>query len=185
MGIVEVLLTSIGLASDAFAVSICKGLSFKKFGLNKAIMVGLYFGVFQSLMPFIGYLLGSTFKDLIISVDHWVAFSLLSLIGFSMLREGLSSNYDSVNDGFSFKEMIPLAIGTSIDALAVGITFSFLEVNIFIAILLIGIITFFISLIGVKIGTKVGIKYQKKSQIMGGVILILIGIKILVEHLGF
>ena len=184
MGIVEVLLTSIGLAMDALAVSICKGLSFSKIRFKNVIIVGLYFGIFQALMPLIGYILGSRFKELIVSVDHWIAFFLLALIGLSMLKEGLSKDYDSLDDKVNFKVMLPLAIATSIDALAVGITFSFLDVNILESIIFIGSITFFISLVGVVIGNKVGVKYQKKSQVIGGVILIIIGLKILLEHLG-
>lgn len=183
MGIVEVLLTSIGLAMDALAISICKGLSFSKIRFKNVIIVGLYFGIFQALMPLIGYILGSRFKELIVSVDHWIAFFLLALIGLSMLKEGLSKEYDSLDDNVSLKAMLPLAIATSIDALAVGITFSFLDVNILESIIFIGSITFFISLVGVVIGNKVGVKYQKKSQVIGGVILFIIGLKILIEHL--
>lgn len=184
MGIVEVLLTSIGLAMDAFAVSICKGLAFSKIKLKHVFIVSLYFGVFQGLMPLIGFILGSRFKDFIINVDHWVAFFLLALIGLSMLKEGLSKGYDSLDDKVNLKVMLPLAIATSIDALAVGITFSFLEVNIISSILIISIITFFICFIGVLIGNSVGIVYQKKAQLLGGIILIAIGLKILLEHLG-
>ena len=183
MGIIEILLTSLGLAMDAFAVSICKGLSMKKFDIKKGLIIGMYFGLFQGLMPLIGYLLGSTFQDVIVSIDHWIAFVLLGLIGFNMLKEGLSKECDVVNDKVNFKEMLPLAIATSIDALAVGITFAFLKVNIIIAVLSIGLITFVMSFIGSKIGNKVGCKYQKKAQIMGGIILIFIGLKILIEHL--
>ena len=183
MGIIEILLTSLGLAMDAFAVSICKGLSMKKFDIKKGLIIGMYFGLFQGLMPLIGYLLGSAFQDVITSIDHWIAFVLLGLIGFNMLKEGLSKECDVVNDKVNFKEMLPLAIATSIDALAVGITFAFLKVNIIISVLSIGLITFVMSFIGSKIGNKVGCKYQKKAQIMGGVILIIIGLKILIEHL--
>lgn len=183
MGIIEILLTSLGLAMDAFAVSICKGLSMKKFDIKKGLIIGMYFGLFQGLMPLIGYLLGSAFQDIITSIDHWIAFVLLGLIGFNMLKEGLSKECDVVNDKVDFKEMLPLAIATSIDALAVGITFAFLKVNIIISVLSIGLITFVMSFIGSKIGNKVGCKYQKKAQIMGGIILIIIGLKILIEHL--
>lgn len=185
MGIIEVLLTSIGLAMDAFAVSICKGLAFSKVNLKNVFMVSLYFGIFQGLMPLIGYVLGSRFKDLIISVDHWIAFFLLALIGLSMLKEGFSKEYDSLDDKVNLKVMLPLAIATSIDALAVGITFAFLKVNIISSVLIISVITIFICFIGVLIGNKVGIKYQKKAQVVGGFILIVIGLKILLEHLGF
>ena len=183
MSIIEILLTSLGLAMDAFAVSICKGLSMKKFDIKKGLIIGMYFGLFQGLMPLIGYLLGSAFQDVITTIDHWIAFVLLGLIGFNMLKEGLSKECDVVNDKVNFKEMLPLAIATSIDALAVGITFAFLKVNIIISILSIGLITFVMSFIGSKIGNKVGCKYQKKAQIMGGIILIIIGLKILIEHL--
>ena len=183
MGAIEILLTSLGLGMDAFAVSVCKGLSMGKFSLKKGFVVGIYFGVFQGLMPLIGYLLGVNFKEIIISVDHWIAFCLLGLIGFNMLKEGFSFEKEELSGDLSFKEMFPYALATSIDALAVGITFAFLRVNIIISILVIGIITFILSCIGVKIGNKVGDKFQKQSQIMGGVILIFMGLKILLEHL--
>lgn len=184
MGIVEILLTSVGLAMDAFAVSVCKGLSMKRFDIRKGLVVGLYFGLFQGLMPLLGYLLGSTFEKMIVSIDHWVAFVLLGIIGFNMIKEALSKDCESVNDKVDFKAMLPLAIATSIDALAIGITMAFLKVNIWIAILCIGIITFIMSFIGVKIGNRFGNKYEKKAQLFGGIILIILGIKILLEHLG-
>ena len=184
MGIIEILLTSLGLAMDAFAVAVCKGLSMKKFNKKKGLIIGIYFGVFQGLMPLIGYLLGTTFQSLITSIDHWIAFILLGFIGGNMLKEGLSKECEKNNDKVDFKTMLPLAIATSIDALAVGITFAFLKVNIVFAVLSIGIITFVMSYIGVKIGNKFGNKYEKKAQLLGGIILILIGTKILLEHLG-
>ncbi|MBQ3020764.1 MAG: manganese efflux pump [Bacilli bacterium] len=184
MGIIEILLTSLGLAMDAFAVAVCKGLSMKKFDKKKSLIIGIYFGVFQGLMPLIGYLLGTTFQSLITSIDHWIAFILLGFIGGNMLKEGLSKECEKNNDKVDFKTMLPLAIATSIDALAVGITFAFLKVNIVFAVLSIGIITFVMSYIGVKIGNKFGNKYEKKAQLLGGIILILIGTKILLEHLG-
>lgn len=183
MSIIELILISIGLAMDALAVSICKGLSMKKFSLKKPIIIGLYFGIFQGLMPLIGYLLGHSFEKYITSIDHWVAFILLFIIGFNMIKEVLSDENNTYNDKVDFKTMLPLAIATSIDALAVGITFAFLKVNIIPAILLITIITLIISVIGVKIGNTFGNKYEKKAQIAGGIILIIIGIKILLEHL--
>lgn len=179
----EIFFIGVGLAMDAFAVSICKGLSMKKFDIKKVLIIGMYFGLFQGLMPLIGYLLGSAFQDIITSIDHWIAFVLLGLIGFNMLREGLSKECELGNDKVNFKEMFPLALATSIDALAVGITFAFLKVNIIVSVLSIGLITFGMSFIGSKIGNKVGCKYQKKAQILGGVILIFIGLKILIEHL--
>ena len=184
MGIIEILLTGLGLAMDAFAVALCKGLSMKKFDKKKGIIIGLYFGIFQGMMPLIGYLLGTTFQSLITSVDHWIAFVLLSFIGGNMLKEAFSKDEETCNDKVDFKTMLPLAIATSIDALAVGITFAFLKANIVIAVLSIGIITFIMSFIGSKVGNKFGTKYEKKAQLFGGIILILIGLKILLEHLG-
>lgn len=184
MGIIEILLTGLGLAMDAFAVAVCKGLSMKKFDKKKGIIIGLYFGIFQGMMPLIGYLLGTTFQSLITSIDHWIAFVLLGFIGGNMLKEAFSKDDETCNDKVDFKTMLPLAIATSIDALAVGITFAFLKVNIVIAVLSIGIITFIMSFIGSKVGNKFGTKYEKKAQLFGGIILVLIGLKILLEHLG-
>ena len=166
---------------DAFAVSICKGLSMKKLYLKNIIIIALYFGIFQMLMPIIGYFLGSTFQNFVINIDHWIAFILLSGIGINMIKE--AKEKENYNDKIDLKTMSILAIATSIDALAVGITFAFLETNIIKAVLIIGIITFFISLLGVKIGNKFGDKFQDKAEIIGGAVLILIGIKILLEHL--
>jgi putative Mn2+ efflux pump MntP len=186
MGIIEIILLSISLAMDAFAVSICKGLSMKKIDWKKAIIIGLYFGIFQAVMPIIGYFLGTASQGFVSNIDHWIAFVLLVLIGGNMIREAFKeeSESENANDNVDFKTMIVLAIATSIDALAVGITFAFLDVNVPLAVILIGIITFIISLIGVKIGNKFGSKYENKAEIAGGIILILIGIKILLEHLG-
>jgi putative Mn2+ efflux pump MntP len=185
MGIIEILLLGISLAMDAFAVSICKGLSMKKVDWKKAIIIGLYFGVFQALMPVIGYFLGSAFQGIVTNIDHWVAFILLSVIGGNMIREALSEDEsNNCNDNVDFKTMFILAVATSIDALAVGITFAFLNVNVPLAVSIIGIVTFIISLIGVNIGNKFGSKYENKAEIVGGMVLILLGIKILLEHLG-
>ena len=184
MGVVELLLLSIGLAMDAFAVSVCKGISMKKMNWKKAIIIGLYFGGFQALMPTIGYFLGSAFQSLITSIDHWIAFILLGIIGGGMIKESFEDDKENVNDDVSFKTMIILAIATSIDALAVGITFAFLNVNLILAVSLIGIITFIISVIGTKIGNRFGDKYERKAEIVGGIILIFLGIKILLEHIG-
>lgn len=183
MGIIEIILTSVGLAMDAFAVSICKGLSMKKYDIKKGLIISLYFGIFQGLMPLIGYFLGTAFESLITNIDHWVAFVLLGTIGINMIKEGLTSKNEKCNDNTDFKILFPLAIATSIDALTVGITFAFLKINVLFASISIGIITFLMSFIGSKIGNKVGNKYEKKSQILGGIILILIGTKILLEHL--
>ena len=168
----------------AFAVSICKGLSMKKMSWKKAIIVGLYFGIFQALMPAIGYLLGTTFEDLVIQIDHWIAFGLLSFIGGNMLKEAFDKDAENCDDKVDFKTMSILAVATSIDALTVGITFAFLKVNIILSVLMIGIITFLICVIGVKLGNKFGDKYERKAEVVGGLILILMGIKILLEHLG-
>lgn len=184
MGFVEIIITSIGLAMDAFATSICKGLALKKINLKKCIIVGLYFGIFQGIMPLIGYVLGSTLGDLILHVDHWIAFALLTFIGSGMLIDAYSKKEEKSNEDVSFKSMLPLAIATSIDALAVGVTFAFLKVNIIISVLSIGFITFILSFVGVKLGNKFGNKYEKKAQILGGIILIIMGLKILLTHLG-
>lgn len=185
MGFIELLLLSIGLAMDAFAVSVCKGISMKKMNWKKAGIIGLWFGGFQALMPTLGYFLGSAFESLVTNIDHWIAFILLGLIGGNMIKEAFSKdNEENDDDDISFKTMFVLAVATSIDALAIGITFAFLNVNILLAISMIGIITFIISIIGTKVGNKFGNKYEKKAELTGGIILILIGIKILLEHLG-
>lgn len=184
MGILEIFLIGVGLSMDAFAVSVCKGLSMKKLDWKKAIIIALYFGVFQAVMPVIGYFLGTTFENLVTQIDHWIAFILLGIIGANMIKEALGKESENSNDKVDFKTMIVLAIATSIDALAVGITFAFLKTEILSAVTMIGIITFILSLIGVKIGNKFGDKYEKKAEFLGGVILILIGVKILIEHLG-
>ena len=180
----EILLISIGLAMDAFAVSICKGLSLKTMSWKKAIIVGLYFGIFQALMPLIGYFLGATFEGVVTKIDHWIAFVLLGIIGINMLKEAFGKDEENQNDSVDFKTMSILAIATSIDALAVGITFAFLKVNMILATIMIGIVTFAICVIGVKIGNKFGDKYERKAEVVGGLILIFMGIKILLEHLG-
>ena len=180
----EILLVSIGVAMDAFAVSICKGLSMKAMNWKKAIIIALYFGVFQALMPAIGYLLGATFQELVTKVDHWIAFALLTFIGVNMLKEAFAKDKDTHSESIEFKAMVILAIATSIDALAVGITFAFLKVNLILATIMIGIVTFLICVIGVKIGNKFGDKYERKSEAVGGFILILMGTKILLEHIG-
>ena len=182
MSFAELLLIAVGLSMDAFAVSICKGLSMKKLKLSHAVLVGLYFGGFQFLMPVIGWALGYRFEHIIESVDHWVAFGLLTIIGIGMIREAKQT--DELNDDLSFKVMLPLAVATSIDALAVGVTFAFLQVRILPAAGLIGVTTFLLSILGVYIGHLFGLKYKAKAEIAGGVILIFIGLKILLEHLG-
>jgi putative Mn2+ efflux pump MntP len=174
---------ALGLSMDAFAVSICKGLSMSKMSWKNAVIVGLYFGGFQALMPLLGYLLGTQFEAFISNVDHWVAFALLSFIGLHMIKES-RDKCEECDPSFDIKTMLTLAIATSIDALVIGMTFAFLRVNIIPAISLIGVITFVLSVIGVKIGNTFGTKYKSKAELAGGIVLILIGIKILLEHLG-
>ena len=184
MGILELFILAIGLSMDAFAAAICKGLSVQKLEIKHMLIVGAYFGGFQALMPAIGYLLGSQFEHLIVSVDHWIAFFLLLFIGGNMIKESRETDVEDLDDDFGFKTMLLLAIATSIDALAVGVTFAFLRVDIVAAVLFIGCITFICSAIGVKLGNVFGAKYKSKAELAGGVILILIGTKILLEHLG-
>ena len=184
MGIWEIFLLAVGLSMDAFAVSVCKGLSVQRLKPRHGAICGAYFGGFQALMPLIGWLLGRQFESLIKNIDHWIAFVLLVLIGANMVRESFGKD-EEVNDSFSFKTMLPLAVATSIDALAVGVTFVFLDVNIWIAIALIGVTTFTLSAVGVKIGNVFGAKYKSKAELAGGIILIALGIKILIEHLFF
>lgn len=184
MEVTEIILISLGLAMDAFAVAVCKGLSMKKMDWKKAIIIGLWFGFFQGLMPGIGYILGSKFQYLIVSIDHWLIFGLLSFIGMKMIKQSFSKDYENRDDSIAFKTMFVLAMATSIDALAVGITFAFLDTNIVLATLIIGIITWVISIGGVKIGNRFEDKYENKAELAGGIILVFIGIKILLEHLG-
>lgn len=182
MRVWELLLIALGLSMDAFAVSICKGLSLGKLKLRHAVLVGLYFGGFQALMPLIGWAMGYRFEHVIESVDHWIAFLLLAVIGIGMIRE--SSKTEELNGDLGFRTMLLLAIATSIDALAVGVTFAFLQVRIVPAAGLIGVTTFLLSAFGVYIGRAFGLRYKSKAELAGGIILILIGLKILLEHLG-
>lgn len=186
MGIIELLLVGIGLAMDAFAVSICKGLNMKKVNKVHCAVIALFFGGFQALMPLIGWALGKQFESYITSVDHWIAFVLLALIGGNMIKESREEEEEvnECNDKLNMKELFLLAIATSIDALAVGITFAFLKVDIIPAIAIIGVVTFVISAIGVFVGNIFGSKYKNRAELAGGIILILIGLKILLEHLG-
>ncbi|MBQ6878172.1 MAG: manganese efflux pump [Oscillospiraceae bacterium] len=184
MSIAELILIGISLSMDAFAVSICKGLSVGKIKPRHMITAGLWFGGFQALMPFIGYLLGSTFEHYITSIDHWVAFILLGIIGFNMIKESREEESEQ-DSSFGFKAMFILAVATSIDALAVGITFAFLKVDILPAITIIGITTFLFSFAGIKIGSVFGDKYKSKAEFFGGAVLIALGTKILIEHLFF
>lgn len=185
MGIVELFLLAVGLAMDAFAVSVCKGLAMKECSTKKAMTCGLWFGGFQGLMPAIGYLLGASFEEYIVSVDHWIAFGLLVLIGGGMVYEAFSNDEEEVDDSLDVKTMLLLAVATSIDALAVGVTLAFLpNTNMPVAVVFIGAVTFVISTAGVKIGNIFGAKYKAKAEFAGGAILILLGLKILLEHLG-
>lgn len=183
MGLVDLFLIAVGLSMDAFAVAICKGLSVKKVTLKHSLVVGLYFGGFQAGMPLLGYLLGSSFAKYIEAFDHWVAFVLLGVIGFNMIRESREKE-EELNASFGVKAMLPMAVATSIDALAVGISFSFMRVQIGWAVVFIGVTTFLLSAVGVKIGNHFGAKYKSKAELFGGIVLILLGIKILLEHLG-
>ena len=185
MGLIELFLIAVGLYMDAFAVSVCKGLAMPKCTFKKAAIVGLWFGGFQALMPAIGYILGAQFQEAIASIDHWIAFVLLALIGGNMIHEALDNDEEEADASLDVKTMFLLAVATSIDALAIGITFAFLKVNIIPAVCFIGIVTFIISFAGVKIGNVFGARYKNKAEIVGGIILILLGLKILLEHLGF
>ena len=181
----ELFLIGIGLSMDAFAVSICKALSMQKIDKKYTLCIGLFFGGFQALMPLTGYLLGSQFSGYIERFDHWIAFVLLALIGFNMIKESREEEEEEKPyAGVNFKELLILAVATSIDALAVGVTFAFLQVNIVPAIIIIGSVTFVISAAGVFIGNIFGSKYKSRAELAGGIILILLGIKILLEHLG-
>ena len=183
MSIFEIIIISIGLTMDAFAVSICKGLSMKKLNYKKIMIIALYFGLFQAFMTVIGYFIGSKFSLIVEKVDHWIVFILLSIIGGNMIKESTDNEEEKRNDLVDIKTMILLAIATSIDALAVGVTFAFLKVNLLVSITIIGIITFILSILGVIIGNKFGDKFQNKAELFGGIILIIIGLKILLEHL--
>jgi len=184
MSLGELFLIAVGLSMDAFAVSVCKGLATGKARLSHMGVTGLYFGGFQAGMPLIGYLLGKNFESLIVQWDHWIAFVLLAIIGANMIRESFGGDEEEVDADFGPKAMLPMAVATSIDALAVGVTFAFLRVNIVPAVSFIGVTTFVLSAIGVKIGSVVGGKCKSAAERLGGVILILMGLKILLEHLG-
>ena len=184
MGFTALFILAVGLSMDAFAVSICKGLSIQGLMPRHAVVVGLWFGAFQALMPFIGWLLGAAFADKIAAVDHWIAFVLLAIIGGNMIREALGKEEEDCDPSLAPLTMLLLAVATSIDALAVGVTFAFLRVDILPAVTLIGVCTFVISAAGVKIGNVFGTRYKSRAELFGGVVLVLIGLKILLEHLG-
>lgn len=182
--IVTLFILAVGLSMDAFAVAVCKGLAMKKMSWKNAVIVGLWFGGFQALMPAIGYFLGVRFADKITAIDHWIAFILLAVIGGNMIREALSKEEEEeVSAALDVKTMFLMAVATSIDALAVGITFAFLDQNMPVAVSMIGVTTFVLSMIGVKVGCVFGKKYKSKAELAGGIILILLGLKILMEHL--
>ena len=189
MSLAELFIIAVGLSMDAFAVAVCKGLSVRKAGIKEMAKAGLWFGGFQGLMPLIGYFLGSTFEAYITKIDHWIAFVLLGIIGANMIKESFSKEdecgCDESGGYMHIKEMFTLAVATSIDALAVGITFALLpDVSIGAAVGFIGVITFILSAIGIKIGNVFGAKFKSKAEFAGGLILILMGLKILLEHLG-
>ena len=185
MSIIELFILALGLSMDAFAVSICKGLSVPKLQAKHCLICGVYFGGFQALMPLIGWALGIRFQSLITNIDHWIAFVLLAVIGANMIKESFSKEEECPDASFGFKTMLTLAVATSIDALAVGVTFAFLDVTIVPAVLLIGATTFVCSAVGVKIGNVFGNRFQSKAEFLGGLVLIVIGLKILIEHLFF
>lgn len=187
MSLTDLLLLAVALSMDAFAVSVCKGLATEKIDLKKPLIVGAWFGGFQALMPLIGYFLGIQFHSFISTFSSWIAFILLGLIGANMIKEALSKDdcdEKNSNSSFAFTTMLVMAIATSIDALAVGITFAALDVNIWLSVTLIGVITFILSGVGLKVGNVFGIKYKSKAEFTGGLILILLGLKILLEHFG-
>ena len=187
MGFLEIFLIGIGLSADAFSVAVCKGRNMRKLNLKHGYIIALFFGGFQAIMPLIGYLLGTNFADYIEAFDHWIAFVLLGFIGGKMAIEAIrdkDEEEEEKTDVLKIGELTVMAIATSIDALAVGITFAFLKVNILLSVLLIGVTTFALSLAGVLIGNKFGAKYKSKAELAGGIILALIGVKILLEHLG-
>lgn len=184
MGLIELFILAVGLSMDAFAVSICKGLSMAKMKWKNAFLAGLYFGGFQAGMPLLGYLLGSQFEEAISSIDHWIAFILLGFIGLNMIKESREEESESLDDSFDMKTMLLLAVATSIDALAVGVTFAFLRVQIVPAVTFIGVTTFLLSALGIKIGNVFGSRYRARAELAGGIILVCLGTKILLEHLG-
>ncbi|MCD8123137.1 MAG: manganese efflux pump MntP family protein [Clostridiales bacterium] len=185
MSLIELFIIAVGLSMDAFAVSVCKGLSMQRINWKNAIIIGLYFGGFQMLMPLTGYTLGIRFREAITAYDHWIAFILLGIIGINMIRESRDPEDATCTPTVHMAEMLILAVATSIDALAVGVTFAFLQVRIAPAILFIGATTFTLSVFGVKVGTVFGNRYQSRAEFAGGLILVLMGCKILIEHLFF
>ena len=184
LGLIELFILAVGLSMDAFAVAICKGLALREVRCPQMALVGLWFGGFQALMPLLGYLVGSRFAGAIEAVDHWLAFILLAVIGGNMIREALAKNEAAADASLAWRKMLPLAVATSIDALAVGVSFAFLRVDIVPAVSFIGGVTFLLSAAGVKVGSLFGARYKARAELAGGVILIVLGLKILLEHLG-
>lgn len=188
MGFVELFLIAVGLSMDAFAVSVCKGLCMKRLDIRRAVVIALFFGVFQMVMPLVGWALGTQFEQYITPIDHWIAFVLLGFIGGKMLREAFWGKGDEttceIEEKLDIPELTMLAVATSIDALAVGITFAFLGVDIVPSVVLIGVTTFVLALVGVAVGHRFGARYEKLATVVGGIVLVLIGTKILLEHLG-
>lgn len=182
MTFIELFIIAIGVSMDAFAVSICKGLSVSKVQPKHMLSTGLWFGGFQALMPLIGFYVGIHFSDLVTSVDHWIAFVLLAIIGFGMIKESRDKDCEDTDPDFSFRTMFAMAVATSIDALAIGVSFAFLKVDIWMSVLLIGITTGLFSMLGVNIGNVFGSRYKSTAELLGGIILIVMGVKILVEH---
>lgn len=187
MGLIELFILAIGLSMDAFAVSVCKGLATKKASVKHMVTAGLWFGGFQALMPLIGYFLGTAFEKYVTAVDHWIAFILLGAIGINMIKEAISGESEAANDDFSFKTMLVMAIATSIDALAAGIALAMGlngdNAKAYLAVLFIGVTTFILSGIGIKLGNICGAKWKSKAEFLGGAILVILGVKILIEHL--
>ena len=181
---ISILLIAVGLAMDAFAVSICKGMAVKRASFRTMLVMGIWFGVFQAVMPVIGYLLGSSLYDLISEYDHWIAFILLFLIGFNMIREALTDEDEGIDDDLGMKTMFVLAVATSIEALAVGISLAMTGDGIAVPAVVIGVVTMLLSMIGVQVGSRFGDRYGSRAEILGGAILILIGVKIVLEHTG-
>ena len=184
MTLFELFIIAVGLSMDAFAVSVCKGLSVPRVRPAHALTCGAYFGLFQGLMPLIGWLLGVRFQSVIVSIDHWIAFVLLGMIGLNMIRESRDCEEECLDCSFSLRAMLPLAVATSIDALAIGVTFAFLQVDIVPAVSFIGIVTFVFSTLGTWVGGVFGSRFKSKAEFAGGAILVLMGTKILLEHLG-
>ena len=183
MGMTELVVLAVGLAMDAFAVSVCKGLSAGRVTLGHALTAGLWFGGFQALMPFLGWLLGVQFQSFITSIDHWIAFVLLGLIGVNMIRESRSTEEEEMETSFGAKAMFPLAVATSIDALAVGVSMAFMSVHILASAAVIGVVAFALSVAGGLVGRRLGCLFQRRAELTGGLVLIAIGVKILIEHL--